>query len=72
MEYVPKHTTEIFFFMILMVKSWRFVMFVVLFLVETFQIFSDVLLFYSADNVSGFEKLCDTFWCSFMFISCYN
>ncbi len=38
MEYVPKHTTENHF---LMVKSWWFVMFVMVFVVETIRIFCD-------------------------------
>ncbi len=38
MEYVPKHTTENHFLkMVLMVKSWWFVMFVMVFVMETIR-----------------------------------
>ncbi len=44
MEYVPKHTTENRF---LMVKSWWFVVFVMVCVVETIKIFCDgFILFY--------------------------
>ncbi len=38
MEYVPKHTTGNHVLMVLMIKSWWFVM---VFIVETIGIFSD-------------------------------
>ncbi len=43
MEYVSKHTTENRF---LMVKSWWFVMFVIVFVVETITIFCDGFIFF--------------------------
>ncbi len=42
MEYVPEHTTENHF---LMVKSWWFVMFAMVFLVETINIFFDGFIY---------------------------
>ncbi len=45
MEYVPKHTTVNRF---LMVKSWWFAMFVMVFVVETITIFCDsFIIFFS-------------------------
>ncbi len=43
MEYVPKHTTENHFLMVLMVKSWWFVMFVMVlwFICDGIRIFCD-------------------------------
>ncbi len=41
MEYVPKTHYRKPFLMVLMVKSWWFVMFVMIFVVETIRIFSD-------------------------------
>ncbi len=47
MEYVPKHTTENHFFMVLMVKRC-FLMFVMVFVVETIRIFCDGSIVFSA------------------------
>ncbi len=50
MEYVPKHTTENHF---LMVKSWLFVMFVMVFVVEPIKIFWVLLFFFFIFFYSG-------------------
>ncbi len=51
MEYVPKHTTEYTFLMVLMVIIEWFLMFVMVFVVETIRIFCDgfIVFFQQSD-----------------------
>ncbi len=51
MEYVLKHTTGNRFLMVLMVKSWWFVMFVMVFVVKTIRISVMVsIVFFSRED----------------------
>ncbi len=54
MEYVPKHTTENHFFMVLMVKSWWFLMAFVIYL---WFICDGVRIFCDGSNVD-FQQGC--------------
>ncbi len=52
MEYVPKHTTENHF---LMVKSWWFAMFVMVFVVETIKIVCDSFIIFFSWGISLYK-----------------